>query len=69
MKAKVTKPFNGAPDGQIYGKDFAVGDIVEGDLATVAVREKWAVELSGKAAEGASENKAEGDAAENKSKK
>jgi hypothetical protein len=44
MKAIVTNPFCGAPDGAIYPKNFQPGDIVDGDLARVAVRENWATE-------------------------
>lgn len=40
--AIVTVPFVGAPDGELYGREFAVGDEVRGDLAAVAVREGWA---------------------------
>lgn len=43
MKAIVTKPFRGAPDGEPHVRDFAVGDVVEGDLARVALMESWAV--------------------------
>lgn len=40
--AIVTVPFSGVPDGEVYGRDFAVGDTVHGDLAAVAIREGWA---------------------------
>jgi hypothetical protein len=40
--ATVTAPFIGAPDGEVYGREFAVGDTVHGELATVAIREGWA---------------------------
>ncbi len=40
--AIVTVPFIGAPDGEVYGREFAVGDEVHGELATVAIREGWA---------------------------
>lgn len=75
MKAIVEKPFAGAPDGDIYPKQFVKGDVVTGDLARVAVREKWANEvadelpLEGKDAGAAPENKALGGAPENKRKK
>jgi hypothetical protein len=49
MKAVVTRPFDGAVDGTIYPRRFAVGDVVEGDLARVAVAEKWAAEDEGAA--------------------
>ncbi len=42
MQAKVTVPFNGKPDDEILPKAFKIGDAVTGDLAKVAVREKWA---------------------------
>jgi hypothetical protein len=40
--AIVTVPFIGAPDGEVYGREFAVGDTVHGDLAAVAIRQGWA---------------------------
>jgi hypothetical protein len=40
--ATVTAPFIGAPDGEVYGRQFAVGDTVHGELAAVAIREGWA---------------------------
>jgi hypothetical protein len=40
--ATVTVPFMGAPDGEFYGRQFAAGDQVHGELASVAVREGWA---------------------------
>jgi hypothetical protein len=42
MKAIVSQPFLGVEDGEIYPREFAEGDPVTGDLAAVAVREKWA---------------------------
>ncbi len=42
MVAIVTVPFIGAPDGEVYGREFAVGDEVHGELAAVAIREGWA---------------------------
>ncbi|WP_319798320.1 hypothetical protein [Nitrobacter sp.] len=44
MKAVVTTPFPGAKDGDIYPTYFKVGDIIEGDLARVAIEAKLAVE-------------------------
>ena len=44
IKAKVTKAFDGVPDGAVYPKSWEPGDIVEGDLARVAVAEGWAKE-------------------------
>jgi hypothetical protein len=37
MKAKVTVPFKGCPDGTRYPKAFNVGDEVEGELAAAMV--------------------------------
>lgn len=37
MQAKVLQPFPGVPDGQIYPKNFAEGDVLDGALAQVAV--------------------------------
>ncbi len=48
MKAKVVKKFDGKPDKEIYPRTFNEGDIVEGDLARVAVAQKWAVEVVAK---------------------
>lgn len=42
MKARVTKPFVGAPDGALYPRLFEVSELVEGDLARVAITERWA---------------------------
>ncbi len=42
MKAIVTAEFDGARDGAIYPTKFKPGDVIEGDLARVAVAEKWA---------------------------
>jgi hypothetical protein len=42
MKAIVTKAFPGVPDGQIHVRQFAIGDEVDGNLAAVAVEQKWA---------------------------
>lgn len=38
----VTVGFDGVPDGAIYGRRFEPGDVVEGDLAALALREGWA---------------------------
>jgi hypothetical protein len=43
MKAIVQIPFRGAPDGEPYPKQFARGDVIEGELAVVAVTEGWAI--------------------------
>lgn len=51
ITAKVIKAFAGVPDGEVYPRDFAPGDMVHGDLAAVAVREGWAKPVKpGKAA-------------------
>lgn len=44
MKAVVATPFDGALDGAIYPKHFVAGDVVEGDLARVAIEQRWATE-------------------------
>lgn len=45
MKAKVTVAFPGLPDGELVVRNFNPGDEVTGDLAKVAVREKWALPI------------------------
>jgi len=45
MKAKVIKEFPGRPDHEALTRTIEVGETVEGDLAAVAVREKWAEEI------------------------
>lgn len=56
--AKVTVAFVGVPDGEVYGKEFAPGDEVEGNLAEVAVSEGWAEEAeTAKETGGAGEQK------------
>lgn len=42
MKSKVIKEFYGVIDGQIYPRMVLVGEIIHGDLAETALREKWA---------------------------
>jgi hypothetical protein len=42
MKAVVDKAFEGAPDREIYPRHFKPGQLVEGDLARVAVDQGWA---------------------------
>lgn len=44
MKATVIEEFDGAKDGAIYPTKWKPGDIVEGDLARVAIENKWAEE-------------------------
>ena len=45
MKARVTKSFVGAPDGALYPRPFELSELVEGDLARVAMAEGWAEAL------------------------
>lgn len=47
MRAKVIKAFPGVMDGAIHPRQIEVGEIIEGDLARVAIDEKWAKEISG----------------------
>lgn len=42
MKAIVTVPFRGVPDGEHHPQFFNVGDELAGDLAAVALTEGWA---------------------------
>lgn len=44
MKAIVIKGFPGCRDGDPVPCDFAEGDVVEGDLAQVAIDQGWALE-------------------------
>jgi hypothetical protein len=44
MNAVVTQPFMGTVDGEVYPRQFNVGDKVAGALAEVAIKEGWAVE-------------------------
>lgn len=46
MKAKVKQAFPGRPDNEVRTRTIEAGEIIEGDLATVAVREKWAEEVA-----------------------
>ncbi|RWK12529.1 hypothetical protein [Mesorhizobium sp.] len=49
MKAEVTKEFPGRPDGEALARTIAVGEVITGDLAEVAVRDKLAKEIKEKA--------------------
>lgn len=40
--ATVTSPFPGCPDGTLHPIQFKAGDSISGELAEIAVREKWA---------------------------
>lgn len=44
MKAKVIKAFPGRPDNEISTREIKEGEIIDGDLADVAVSEGWAEE-------------------------
>jgi hypothetical protein len=59
MQAKVTKEFRGRPDGEPLVRTIGVDEIIEGDLAVVAVREKWAKEIDLKAVDRAAKKRAE----------
>lgn len=41
-RAIATKPFEGAPDGDVYPVSFDKGHPVAGDLADVVIGLKWA---------------------------
>lgn len=45
MKVKITKEFNGVENGALHPQLYAVGEIVEGRLADVALSEGWGDEL------------------------
>lgn len=45
IRALVVEPFPGLPDGELTVKNFAVDDVVDGDLARVAIEEGWAIEM------------------------
>lgn len=45
MKAKVTTEFPGRPDGESQARAIKVDEVISGELAEVAVREKWAEEV------------------------
>lgn len=47
-KAIVTEAFPGARDGEFTVTQFAVGDAIEGDIADVAIANKWAKNASEK---------------------
>ena len=51
IRAKVIKAFNGAPDGEHHPVRFHPGDIIEGDLARVAIAQKLAEPTKEKAGE------------------
>jgi hypothetical protein len=45
MKAEVKTAFPGRPDNETATRTIEVGEIIEGDLAQVAVDNKWAVKV------------------------
>lgn len=46
MKAIVTVEFPGKPDHEVVSRTIAVGETITGDLAAVAVAQKWATEVA-----------------------
>lgn len=51
MEARVTKGFKGVPEGNVYPREYEVGETVTGRMAEVALSEKWAepiADLKGK---------------------
>lgn len=50
MAAKVTKEFPGVRDGETQVTVIKVGEIIHGELARVALEQKWAEEVAGEAA-------------------
>lgn len=42
MYAKVTKAFPGRPDNEAKTRTIAEGEVIEGELAEVALKERWA---------------------------
>lgn len=45
MKVKITKEFHGVENGALNPRLYAVGEIVEGRLADVALAEGWGDEI------------------------
>ena len=45
MQAEVIQAFDGRPDHEPLTRRIVVGEIIHGELAVVAVREKWASEI------------------------
>jgi hypothetical protein len=46
MNATAITTFYGAKDGELYPTRFEPGDLIEGELAEIAVCEKWAEETA-----------------------
>lgn len=40
MKAQITRPWDAVPPGEVYGRRYQPGDIVEGELAALAIEVK-----------------------------
>ena len=72
MKAIVETAFPGRPDNEVVTRTIGVGEVIEGELASVAIREKWAkpyrdpAEVEAKAKAEAEKRAAEDAAAEAK---
>lgn len=45
MFAKVTTAFPGKPDNEVLSRAIAIGETISGELAAVAVANKWAEEV------------------------
>lgn len=45
MKVKVTKAFDGVENGALHPRTYAVGEVISGRLAEVALAEKWGEEV------------------------
>jgi hypothetical protein len=43
MKAIVQVPFRGVPDGEHHVRELQPEEVIEGDLARVAIEEGWAI--------------------------
>ncbi|MBB3396868.1 hypothetical protein [Rhizobium sp. BK060] len=56
MRAQVTKQFPGCTDGNPKTRAILVGEIISGDLATVAVGNGWAEEIDGDASSSSSDD-------------
>ena len=52
MNATAITTFYGARDGELYPTRFEPGDLIEGQLAEIAVRENWAEETGPEPADG-----------------
>ena len=52
MNATAIATFYGAKDGELYPTRFEPGDLIAGELAERAVREKWAEETGREPDEG-----------------